>query len=143
MSRYATPFRPLARMGWGGNAATHWRGLLSGGNDALGMPIVDPQVIGPSWQGQIGTVVYRSPGGVANFRLAGVTRDSGANAVGGCRVELFLTATDTPVATTVSDTNGNFVFDGTSTGPFYMVAYKAGGTDLAGTTVNTLTPVAS
>jgi hypothetical protein len=54
---------------------------------------------------------------------------------------LFKTSTDTEVASTTSDVNGNYGFFLTGfliTDFFYIVAYKAGATDVAGTTVNTL-----
>lgn len=138
MSFEATSFRPLARGGWGGRAASHFRGELARGKAALGLPVKDPQVLGPSWRGQIGTVVYRSAGVTVNYAISGVTRDSVGAALGNCRVELFVTALDVSIAETVSDASGNFRFANPGTGPFYIVAYKAGGADVAGTTVNTL-----
>lgn len=133
MSELTTAFRPFARMGWGGGAASHWRGLVqTGAQNVTGRTVVN--------RGQVGTAIYRSPGGVANFRLSGVTRDSSGAAIGGCRVELFVTAMDVAIADTISDAGGNFAFDMPGTGPFYLVAYKAGGPDLAGTTINTLMP---
>jgi hypothetical protein len=39
----------------------------------------------------------------------------------------------------LSDALGNFTFDNPGSGPFYIVAYKVGSPDVAGTTVNTLT----
>lgn len=142
MSRHVTRFRPLARMGWGGKAASHWRGQLTGLADSMALLSVEPQVLAPSWRNQIGTVVYRSPGGFANFRLSGVTKDSTGAALGSCRVELFLTAGDVSIAETTSGASGDFAFDMPGTGPFYLVAYKVGSPDVAGTTVNTLLPVA-
>ena len=58
-------------------------------------------------------------------------------------VELFYTDTDQSVSKKVSDpTTGAFSFlIGPSGGNFYLVAYKAGSPDVAGTTVNTLLPV--
>ena len=135
MSEQPTAFRPLARMGWGGRASSHWRGLVqSAARNLAGRTVIN--------RGQIGSLIWRGPGGVANFRLSGVTRDSGGTAIGACRVELFVTARDVAIAETVSDASGNFAFDMPGTGPFYLIAYKAGGTDLAGTTINTLMPVA-
>jgi hypothetical protein len=93
-------------------------------------------------RGQVGTVIYRSPGGYANFRISGVTRDSAGVALGTCRVELYPTGRDVSIAETTSDASGNFFFDMPGTGPFYLVAYKAGSPDVAGTTVNTLLPAA-
>jgi hypothetical protein len=52
MSELSTTFRPLARMGWGGKAASHWRGLVQ--TDAL--DVTARTVVS---RGQVGTVVYR------------------------------------------------------------------------------------
>lgn len=142
MSRHSTDYRPLARMGWGGRAASHWRGLLSSNSDPVGLAATDPQVLGPSWRGQIGTRIYEAPPGFANYAITGVTRDSGGAALAGCTVDLFITSNDTLKYTTVSDAGGNFSFDNPGTGPFYLVAYKPGAPDVAGTTVNTLVPAA-
>lgn len=74
------------------------------------------------------------------FAIVGVTRDSGGNTIAGCVVDLFLTADDTKVATTISDGAGVFSFPATA-GPYYLVAYKTGAPDVAGTSVNTLAGV--
>lgn len=76
----------------------------------------------------------------SNRKIAGVSRDSAGVVLGTCRVELFATGSDQSIAETVSDAGGNFEFGNPGTGPFYIVAYKAGSPDLAGTTVNTLMP---
>jgi hypothetical protein len=73
--------------------------------------------------------------------ISGVTRDSAGAILGGCTVELYLTATDEPLFKVVSDaTTGAFTFTCARYAPrtHYIVAYKAGGTDVAGTTLNTL-----
>ena len=135
MSEQPTTFRPFTRMGWGGKAASHWRGLVqTDASNVTGRTVLN--------RGQVGTVIYRSPGGYANFRISGVTRNSSGTALGACRVELYPTGRDTAIAETTSDASGNFFFDMPGTGSFYMVAYKAGSPDVMGTTVNTLYPVA-
>ena len=76
------------------------------------------------------------------FRVTGTTLDSNGAALGGCVVLLFLTATDVLFAATTSDAGGFFEFRSASQSPtmlYYLVAYKAGSPDIAGTTVNTLT----
>jgi hypothetical protein len=76
--------------------------------------------------------------------ISGITRDSTGAVLGGCTVELYLTATDEPLFKVVSDaTTGVFTFTCARYAPrtHYIVAYKAGGTDVAGTTLNTLTGV--
>lgn len=140
MSRRATDFRPLARMGWGGKAASHWRGMLSSSTDPP-MPAQYPQELGFNWRGQIGTVIYRSPGVQKSYTLTGVTKDSTGAALAACRVELYTTADDLPRDAVVSDGSGNFTLHSPNpaAGPFYLVAYKPGAPDVAGTSVNTLT----
>jgi len=135
MSFSPTRLRPFAQSGWGGRA--QFRSAVAVGWPGAELPSVDPQILGTSRWGQLGTVVYRAGVGLSSS-LVGVTRDSNGVAVGSVRVELFLTAGDLPLMTAVSDTTGNFNFNNPGTGPFYIVAYKAGSPDLAGTTVNTL-----
>jgi hypothetical protein len=73
--------------------------------------------------------------------ISGVTRDNSGAVLGGCVVELYETATDIALFKTTSDaTTGAFTFTCARFSPatHYLVAYKAGGTDVAGTSVNTL-----
>jgi hypothetical protein len=78
---------------------------------------------------------------VYNAAISGVTKDSTGATLGNCVVDLIITSGDLFATTTTSDASGNFTIYPTVTGPFYIVAYKAGSPDVAGTTVNTLTPV--
>ena len=73
--------------------------------------------------------------------ISGVTKDSTGAVLGGCKVHLFTTDLDTLVAQITSDpTTGVYSFTGVGMGRnYYVVAYKAGSPDVAGTTVNTLT----
>lgn len=91
-------------------------------------------------------MAFRSPtmDGVS-WSLSGITKDSTGAVVGGARVELYYTGNDQPISAVVSDgTTGAFSFKvGIAAGPYYAVAYKAGSPDVAGTTVNTLLPVAT
>lgn len=75
------------------------------------------------------------------YVISGITKDSAGLALGSVMLDLFLTASDTKIDSVTSDaTTGAYSFSVTSTpGPFYIVAYKAGAPDVAGTTVNTLT----
>jgi hypothetical protein len=130
-----TSFRSFTRMGWGGRAASHFRGLTQTDlYNVTGSTVIN--------RGEVGTKVYCSPGGRANFRISGVTRDSGGTILGSARVELFVTSMDVSIAEKISDASGNFAFDMPGTGPFYLVAYKTGSPDIAGTTVNTIYPTA-
>ena len=84
---------------------------------------------------------FRSPPfSTSALYISGVTRDSVGNPLGGCKVELFCSGSDIYVGDTVSDGSGNYSFQVLKSGPFYLVAYKAGSPDVAGTTVNTILP---
>lgn len=134
MSDMPTSFRPFARMGFGGRAASHFRGTIQTDNqNQTGRTVVS--------RGQVGTVIFRSPGVTINYAISGVTRDSSGSILGNCRIELFISGSEINVKETISDASGNFRFDNPGTGPFYIVAYKTGSPDVAGTTVQTLTAV--
>ena len=77
---------------------------------------------------------YRS-----NSALAGITRDSTGAVLGLVQVDLF-SSLDLVINRTVSDAAGNFTFSNPGTGPFYLIAYKPGAPDVAGTSVDTLLP---
>lgn len=118
MSFAPTTCRPFARAGGGGE----FRGSLKQGG-----------------RGQIGTLIPRREGGRANFALAGVTcAAAGGAPLGGCRVDLFVMGSLRALATTTSDTSGNFRFEIVATGPFFVRGYSTGTPDLAGVTVNNL-----
>lgn len=72
------------------------------------------------------------------YSISGVTKDSAGAALGGCRVELFRTADDSSVSHVQSDANGAYIVPASNLLQHYLVAYKAGSPDVAGTTVNTL-----
>ena len=97
---------------------------ISGNNH---VKIMSPKMHGVSWM------------------LTGITKDSTGAVLGGCTVHLFYSLPDQFISAVDSDpTTGAFSFlIGPTSGPFYLVAYKAGSPDVAGTTVNTLMPVAT
>lgn len=75
------------------------------------------------------------------FEIRGYTRNSAGAVLGLCVVDLFESATDLKLDTTVSDELGYFSFRSPINSRFcYMVAYKPGSPDVAGTTVDTLVP---
>ena len=100
----------------------------------------------PFWPGRtspMGSPRFTDPNHQQNFasriRIYGVTKDSAGAVLGNCVVDLFRTATDVLVESTVSDGSGNYSFlTATPAAQHYVVAYKAGAPDVAGTTVNTL-----
>ena len=84
--------------------------------------------------------------------VSGVTKDSAGAALGTCRVVLMQAnkiavnadANANPVrAETTSDGSGNYSIQVSSSEPVQLIAYKAGGPDVAGVTVNTVAPVAT
>jgi hypothetical protein len=88
------------------------------------------------------SVVHNLPLPARIAMISGVTRDGAGAILGSCRVELYETATDLPLQTVTSDAvTGAFTFTAARYAPttHYIVAYKAGSPDRAGTTLNTLT----
>jgi hypothetical protein len=75
-----------------------------------------------------------------NAMITGVTKDSAGAALGGATVQLFRTLDDAFRSEVVSDGSGNYVLYPDVTGPFYLVAYKAGAPDVTGVSVNTVLP---
>ncbi len=89
-----------------------------------------------------GILVAQTDWAASNRAIAGITRDDTGAILGNCAVKLFVTGADAEAYETTSDASGNFSFSNPGTGPFYIVAYKPGSPDVAGTTVNTLMPTA-
>jgi hypothetical protein len=75
--------------------------------------------------------------------ISGITKDSTGAILGSCVVELYNTRTDLPLEKVTSDAStGAYSFSSVGGGQtYYVVAYKAGAPDVAGTTVNTLVGV--
>lgn len=72
--------------------------------------------------------------------ILGAVKDANGVAVAGAVVKAYLTATDLEVGSTTSGVDGSYRCPTPYTGSHYCVAYLAGGTPTAGTTVNTLAP---
>lgn len=86
-------------------------------------------------------LTFRSvPFSTLNVTITGITKDSAGAALAACQVQLFRTVDDAFVQEVTSDGAGAYVLTPTVSGPFYIVAYKAGSPDVAGTTLNTLIP---
>lgn len=76
--------------------------------------------------------------------VSGYTRDSAGAILGSCVVDLFRTVDDLRMDTGTSDAGGYYEFrTAIPAEAYYVVAYKAGGPDVAGTTVNTVTSLVS
>jgi hypothetical protein len=87
------------------------------------------------------TVPFRTSKAHAKWMLTGQTRDSSDVAVPNAEVHLFTTGDDRLVEEMFSDGSGNFIFTQIpGNGIYYIVGYKVGTPDIAGTTINTLTP---
>lgn len=87
-----------------------------------------------------GSKPFRSPSfSTSSLYITGITKDSTGTPLSSCVVDLYRTENESWIARTNSDGSGNYSFQILVGGPFFIVAYKAGGTDVAGTTVNTLT----
>lgn len=103
--------------------------------NAVGLPsLIDVPTLIPS-------VVHElKPYPPTYFKITGTTKDSSGVALGNCTVHLFDSVTDVLIERKSSDTNGYFEFWEAGQPPhaYYVVAYKPGSPDVAGTTVNTL-----
>ncbi len=76
-----------------------------------------------------------------NF-LRGTCKDSGGTAVANAIVQGFRTSDDVFLGEVQGNTDGTYTLgvEASKATACYLVAYKAGSPDIAGTTVNTLTP---
>jgi len=83
----------------------------------------------------------RSKPAARNASLTGISRDNTGAALGGCTVKLFRTWDDVMIASAVSDGSGSYTLFPASSGPYYLVEYKAGAPDVAGTSRNDLVAV--
>ena len=86
--------------------------------------------------------LWKEDDGTLTTALTGVSRDSAGAALGSCRVMAFRTSDNSFAGETTSDGSGNWSLANLTGGAFYLVEYKAGAPDRAGTSVNTLLPVA-
>jgi hypothetical protein len=86
---------------------------------------------------------YASLPSVSYFRstsvnIVGVTRDASGAPLASVTVKLFKTSDNSLVNSTVSDGSGVYSFTVTPSTAYYLLAYKSGTPDVAGTTLNTL-----
>lgn len=84
---------------------------------------------------------YDESGGQQRKKIIGTCRDDTGAALGSCIVQGFRTSDDADAGSMTCDTGGYFEFCTQYTQAHYLVAYKAGSPDVAGTTVNTLVGV--
>lgn len=73
--------------------------------------------------------------------MTGTVRDAAGNAITtGASVQLFNHTNETLEQSTVSDGSGNFSFTVGNNSPRWLKAYLVGSPDLAGLTINNVTP---
>lgn len=94
-----------------------------------------------------GIVLNRFEQADVRWQLVGVTRDSAGAALGTCDVIVMevgrLAVDGAPiVARTTSDGSGNYTVEVPLNIAYQVISYKTGSPDVAGITLNTLTPVA-
>ena len=125
--------RPYAQAQWGPRST--FRGLQASeaGQNA-------PDTAQTMNWGQVGTRVYRTPPQApVLYGLAGITRDSAGAVLGSCVVSIYRTQDRAWVGDVTSDpSTGAWTFAVTGGSPFFLVEYKTGSPDKAGTSVNTL-----
>ena len=75
------------------------------------------------------------------YYISGITKDSVGAALASCDVDVLKTSGDIITNRTTSDSVGYFRMEVYAPPPtaFYLVAYKTGSPDVAGTSVNTIT----
>lgn len=118
------------------------RGGLLSANPVNPMSLLGQCIESGGWGNAFEPDSAWGPGSQSTKFLLGTCLDASSVPVAGAVVEAFVTATDVRDGPgEVSAGDGTFragVYQGT--GNHYMVAYKPGSPDIAGTTINTLTP---
>lgn len=115
---------------------------LTIGTPELGSPVMAQVHILTADAILIGAPELGSPTLTIVYRISGVTRDGSGNPLGSCVVQLFRTSDDAILEEKTSGVDGSFYFDvADMVTQHYIVAYKAGSPDRAGTTLNTLVGV--
>lgn len=85
---------------------------------------------------------YDESGGQQQKKITGNTLDASGNPLGSCVIQCYLTSTDAFVGQVTSDSGGYYELPSYFSGAtHYLVAYKPGSPDVAGTSVNTIVPV--
>jgi hypothetical protein len=133
--------------GWQRRSPSSWRdpnqwesgwswGCKVGGGDDLSYSVLGIEV-GHGFE----PFTVDGPGNQSKRFIKGITKDAGGTPVANAIVQGFVTSTDAYVGEVTSGADGTYTL-GTETVAgvaHYLVAYKAGSPDIAGTTVNTLT----
>lgn len=123
--------------GKGGFGSRSFDGQLGGyGNPGLGFR--SATIAGQGNISSAGNPFRSKPFATSSIYVNGVTRDGTGAALASCVVRLFRTHDNILVDQSLSDGSGLYTLRCSGSGTFYVVAYKAGAPDLAGTTINTL-----
>mgnify|MGYP000282605569 CR=1 FL=1 len=108
---------------------------------AMRLRDVKQPVLRPSFGGKlVPDVVHALKPLPARFNtITGQTRDGSGATLGSCVVDLYITATDRMIESVMSNGDGYYYLKGPALSvDHYIVAYKAGSPDKAGTSLNTL-----
>jgi hypothetical protein len=93
-------------------------------------------------RGPLRAGLFYVPRHVLEVIVSGYTKDSVGTILPSCAVHLFRTRDDLLIDTGTSDAGGYYEFrTAMPVETYYVVAYKAGSPDVAGTTVNTVVGV--
>jgi hypothetical protein len=85
---------------------------------------------------------YDESGGQQQKKIIGTTLDASGNPLASCVIQCYLTSNDVFVGQVTSDSGGYYELPSYfSAQTHYLVAYKPGAPDVAGTSVNTIVPV--
>ena len=143
--RYPTHLRgPKTRLGtWGINEG-YWpsSGLMAFSSDpSARASLILNQDMGTNNYGDYEPWSVEHQGTASRKVIVGICYDSNSVIVSGATVQGFTTSDDQFVTETTADSNGRYEFGTPQVGrQHYLVAYRAGSPDIAGTTVNTLVP---
>lgn len=94
-----------------------------------------------SYSGAYEAPAFDEYGGQQVKKIIGFTFDGNGDPLGSCIIQGFLTTNDAYIGQTASDPTGYYELTTPFTGAHYIVAYKSGSPDVAGTSINTLMPV--
>ena len=117
-------------------------GLSATGAKSIRLQDLKQAQLRPTFGGKLtpDVVHYLKPMPAPYCSISGVTKYSAGAVLGSCSVELVRTDNDFSVSRLTSAADGTFTFrNATPSKTHYIVAYKSGSPDVAGTTVNTLT----
>lgn len=84
--------------------------------------------------------MWRSFGSNGRLGFVGITRDAYGSPLGGCTVRCFRNSTNELVSAVTSDANGFYIATTPYNDAHYLVVHKTGSPNVAGASVNTITP---